>query len=69
MTNYKGSDIFLLVVRGMGSAATDTINLLQKIGLLPIEKTSSKGNISYYTPIINNEIRLLSFCSLEESIL
>jgi hypothetical protein len=69
MTNYMGSTIFLLVDRGMGIAVTDTINLLQKIGLLSIQKARRKRNISYYTPIINNETRLLSFCSLEESIL
>lgn len=49
MTNYMGSTVFLLVVRGMRTAATDTINLLQKIGLLSIQKASSKRNISYYT--------------------
>jgi hypothetical protein len=46
MTNYMGSSIFLLVVRGMGTAATDAINLLQKIGLLSIQKASSKRNFS-----------------------
>jgi hypothetical protein len=69
MADYMGSTIFLLAVSGMGTAATDTINLLQRIGLLSIQKVNSKRNTSYYTPIINNEIRLLSYCSLEGSIL
>jgi hypothetical protein len=66
MTNYMGSAIFHLVVRGMGTATMDTINLLQKIGLLSLKKASSKRNLSQYTPIINNKPRLHSFCSLEE---
>jgi hypothetical protein len=69
MADYMDSALFLLAVSGMGTVATDTINLLQKIGLLSIQKANSKRNTSYYTPIINNEIRLLSYCSLEGSIL